>query len=297
MRPEFELHQLIHFLAVAKAGNLSRAATELNLSQPALSRSIQKLELAVGLPLFERRPRGVRLTEAGTSLQIRANEIKRLVDGTISELQSKSIQGRIRLAVIPTIAPYFLPQVLKSFGKANPDIKVHVQEDTTQNILQKCRDGDIDIGLVALPIHEKRFSVEPLFEEELVLVMPRGHELERRKQLKLADLEDYPFISLDRQHCLSDNIAEFCSRKSVAPVIVERTNQIATIQELVALHHGVSILPAMAKELDKSNKRAYRSFSAEKPTRTIALLQNPNLSEHNFVDQFSDHMRRLAESL
>ncbi|MEM7782076.1 MAG: LysR family transcriptional regulator [Planctomycetota bacterium] len=292
-----DLQQLIHFLAVAKAGNFTLAGQDVGISQPALSRSIQKLEKVVGEPLFERLPRGVALTELGVFLQIRARQIVDLVDDTFAELSDASNRGRVRLAVIPTIAPYLLPSVLRKFGRQFPEIQVQVQEDTTRNILRLCRDGEIDLAIVALPITEKYLEVETLFEEELTLVLPKGHDLESKKQITLTDIQDYPFISLDQQHCLSDNIADFCQRQSIAPITIERTNQLATIQELVALDHGISIIPAMAKHLDKSKRRVYREFAGEKPMRTIALLQNPYRFEHRFVNTFKQHMREFAASI
>ncbi len=297
MRTDFDLHQLAHFLGVAKAGNFTRAAQEMGISQPALSRSIQKLENLVGEPLFERQPRGVKLTEIGSFFLIRANQIRDLVDDTFAELTEASDRGQIRLAVIPTIAPYLLPTVLRRFGRRHPEIKIQVQEDTTQNIVRLCKDGDVDLAIVALPINEKYLEVEPLFDDELILVIPKGHALENKKKIRLSDIQDFPFISLDRQHCLSDNIAEFCHRESIAPVTIERTNQLTTIQELVALQHGISIIPAMAQQLDKSKRRVYRTFAGDKPTRTIALLQNPYRYEHRFVTLFKKYMGEFALTL
>jgi LysR family hydrogen peroxide-inducible transcriptional activator len=297
MRTDFDLHQLSHFLAVAKSGNFTRAAEAAGISQPALSRSIQKLEKIVGEPLFERQPRGVKLTEIGAFFLVRANQIRDLVDDTFAELNEASNRGQVRLAVIPTIAPFLLPTVLRKFSRRHPEIKIQVQEDTTQNILRLCKDGEIDLAIVALPITEKYLEAEPLFKDELILVLPQGHALESKKRIRLSDIQEYPFITLDEQHCLSDNIAEFCKRQSFAPITIERTNQLATIQELVSLQHGISIIPAMAQRLDKSKRRVYREFAGEKPTRTIALLQNPYRYKHRFVVLFEKYMREFADGL
>ena len=295
MRDEFDFPQITHFLAVAKAGNLTQAAATLGLSQPALSRSIQKLEKTVGSPLFERQPRGVKLTEIGEFFMVRASQLRDLVDDIFAELAEASNQIQIRLAAIPTIAPYLLPTVLSQFRRRHPDIKIQVQEDTTQNIIQLCKDGDIDLALVALPIKEKYLETEKLFEEELILVFPKGHALASKKFVKLVDIQQYQFITLDKQHCLSDNIADFCNRQSISPITIERTNQLATIQELVALQHGISIIPEMAQQLDRSKKRVYRKFAGEKPIRTIAMLQNPYRYEHRFVGLFKEYMREFSD--
>ena len=297
MRSDLEFQQLSYFIEAAKEKNFTKAAEAIGISQPALSRSIQKLETSVGEPLFERQPRGLKLTETGSFFLVRAKQICDLVDDTFAELDDASSRMQIRLAVIPTIAPYLLPTLLKRFGRRHPEIKIQVQEDTTQNIIQRCKDGDIDVAVVALPIHEKYLEVETLFDDELMLVIPKGHVLEKKKSIHLNHIQEFPFISLDRQHCLSDNIAEFCNRQSVAPVTVERTNQLATIQELVALQHGISIVPAMASQLDKSKSRIYRPFAGEKPMRTIALLQSPYRYEHRFVTLFKEFVRSFAKEL
>lgn len=297
MRTNFDLYQLSHFLAVARNGNFTRAAEDVGISQPALSRSIQKLEESVGQPLFERHPRGVKLTEIGSFFVVRANQIRDLVDDTFEELNEATNRGLIRLAVIPTIAPFLLPTLLRKFGRQYPEIKIQVEEDTTQNILRLCRDGDIDLAIVALPITEKYLEVEPLFEDELILVLPKGHSLEKKKRIRLSDIQEFPFISLDQQHCLSDNIAEFCQRQSFAPVTIERTNQLATIQELVSLQHGISIIPAMARRLDKSKQRVYRTFAGERPKRVIALLKNPYRYKNRFVVQFEEYIREFAKEM
>ena len=150
---------------------------------------------------------------------------------------------------------------------------------------------------MALPITEKYLEVEPLFDDELILVFPKGHALGEKPRIRLKDIQEFPFISLDHQHCLSDNIAEFCQRQSIAPITIERTSQLATIQELVALDHGISIIPAMARQLDKSKKRIYRRFTGEIPNRTIALLQNPYRYEHRFVAMFKKYMRDYSKEL
>ncbi len=294
MKAELEIQQLTHFMAVARANNFTRAAEELGVSQSSLSRSIQKLETQIGQPLFDRKPREVTLTDPGELLAGRATQILALVEDTFAELSETGASGRVRLAVIPTIAPFLLPSVLSEFARACPNVSVVVQEDTTQNILKLCSRGEVDIALLALPISARYLDVEPLFEEELVLVLPNGHQLEKKKSIRLADVQEFPFIMLDQAHCLSDNIASFCRRESVQPVSIERTSQLATVQELVSLRHGISMVPKMAQRLDQSDRRTYRSFSGTKPTRTIAMLSNPYRYQSRWVKQLMDHLRKLT---
>ncbi|MFT7632594.1 MAG: LysR family hydrogen peroxide-inducible transcriptional activator [Mariniblastus sp.] len=296
LKSELEFQQLIHFMAVANAKNFTRAAEEVGTSQSSLSRSIQKLETKIGEPLFERRPREVVLTDLGKLLEGRAEQILAMVDDTFRELTDSGKSGRVRLGVIPTIAPFLLPTVLSDFSHAFPNVSTIVQEDTTQNIIKLCNRGEIDLAILALPVTAKYLDVEPLFEEELVLVLPNGHRLEKKKSIKLEDVREFPFVMLDQAHCLSDNIASFCRRESLEPVSIERTSQLATVQELVSLSHGISMVPKMAQVLDQSDRRVYRSFAGEKPMRTIAVMTNPYRYQSKWVLEFLKHLRGLEEA-
>jgi LysR family hydrogen peroxide-inducible transcriptional activator len=291
MRNELNLHLLEQFVALARTKNFTRAAEELNLSQSALSRAIQKLEEQLGQPLFERKPREVVLTDHGELLLERSQHILKLMEDTFAELSEAGRRGRIRLGAIPTIAPYFLPGLLSGFAKEHPEISVIVQEDTTENLIKRCSHGEIDLAILALPIIAKYLEVEPLFDEELLLVLPVGHPLAASKAVAIDAVDGYPFVMLSEAHCLSDNIATFCRRKSVQPVTVERTSQLTTVQELVTLNHGVSIVPEMARKTDTSDRRIYRSFSGEKPVRTVAMMWNSYRFQSKAVKTLMEGLR------
>ncbi len=291
MRIHFEFQQLEQFVAVARAKNFTRAADELNLSQSALSRSIQKLEEQLGQPLFERKPREVVLTDLGELLLERSKEILKLVEDTFSALSEASLHGRIRLGAIPTIAPYFLPGLLRSFAERHPDVSIVVQEDTTANLVQRCSHGEIDLAILALPVIAKHLETEALFDEELLLVVPAGHPLESSDEITPGTVEGFPFVMLNEAHCLSENIASYCRRQSVQPVIVERISQLTTVQELVALGHGISIVPAMAQRLDGSDRRVYRSFGGDRPTRTVTMVWNPYRYQSKWIKALREHLR------
>ncbi|MCB1207212.1 MAG: LysR family transcriptional regulator [Verrucomicrobiae bacterium] len=290
-----EFQQLEQFVALARTRNFTRAAAELNLSQSALSRAIQKLEDQVGQPLFERKPREVVLTDLGGLLLDRAKEILKLVEDTFSLLSEAGRHGRIRLGAIPTIAPYFLPGLLRSFAEEQPDISVVVMEDTTENLIRRCSHGEIDLAILALPLIAKYLQIESLFDEELLLVVPSGHPLASGKPITAEAVEAYPFVMLNEAHCLSDNIASYCRQQSVQPVTVERISQLATVQELVALDHGVSIIPEMARRVDVDDRRIYLSFPGEKPMRTVAMMWNPYRYQSKWVKVLMEHLRGEAE--
>lgn len=287
-----DLDQLRYFLRVAERQSFTRAAEDLRISQPALSRSIQKLEDELRQPVFERRSRSVALTDAGMLLQARAQQVLTILEDTRAEITDDGQSGRVRVGAIPTIAPFFLPDVLRRFSREFPRASLIVQEHTTDALLKALTQGELDLAILALPVPARYLDVEELFEEELLLVLPPDHALVHQEKIRLSDVEPYPFVLLDEAHCLSDTIVSFCRQRSFQPVAVERTSQLAMVQELVALSHGVSLIPAMARRLDLSDRRVYRSLTGRKPTRTVAVAWNPYRFQSRLLKAFREHLHR-----
>jgi LysR family hydrogen peroxide-inducible transcriptional activator len=291
---EMELSQLRYFLKVAERQNFTRASEDLGITQPALSRSVAKLEEELGQPIFERQTRHVSLTDAGRVLQPRAEQILALVDDALAELTDNGETGCVRVGAIPTIAPFLLPTVLRRFRDQCPLAKVKAFEETTDRLLHRCSQGEVDVALLAAPISTQFLETEPLFDEELLLVMPAGHGLSGKKKITISDLRDHPFVLLDETHCLSGAVVSFCHQRSFQPITVEHTSQLATVEELVALGHGVSLIPQMARRLDTSNRRIYRSLTNPAPTRSIVLVWNPYRFQSRLVERFKECVREIS---
>lgn len=290
-----ELEQLRHFIKVADLGSFTRAAEDVRLSQPALSRSVARLESELGQPLFDRQTRKIALTDAGAMVLERARAVLAMVEDLKTQIRDDGQTGRIRLGAIPTIAPYFLPQLLKSFAKDFPQAQVIVQEDTTANLLTKLSEAEIDLAILARPLETKYVEIEDLFAEELFVVLSAENPLSRKKSLQLCDLESEPFVLLAEAHCLTNNILSLCRQKAIHPVSIERTSQLMSVQELVALNHGVSLIPAMARAVDVSDRRVYRSLGDPKPTRQIVMVWNPFRFQSKLVEAFKVNLRNIAE--
>jgi len=292
MRNDLNIQLLEQFVVLARTKNFTRAAEELHLSQSSLSRSMQRLEEQFGVAVLERKPREVVLTDAGELLLERAKSILNSVEDLFCEISQMGRKNRVRLGVIPTIAPFYLPHFLGEFCQRHPDIAVIVQEDTTENLIKRCDHGEIDVVILALPVESRHLRVESLFDEELLLVLPTNHLLAQQQKISLADVADYPFVMLNEAHCLTDHIASFCRRKSVQPVTIERTSQLTTVQELVALGHGISVVPAMARRIDLSDRRLYRSFEGDAPQRTVAMMWNDHRSQAEHVKILQAALRK-----
>ncbi len=269
-----EMHQLRYAVAVARAGNFSRAADQCHVSQPSLSQQIQKLEEELGERLFDRTKREARLTPHGESFLPRALRILEEVDGARRDATDarQLLRGTLSIGVLPTIAPFLLPDILVGFTAKFPGVEVVAQEDTTAHLLKLVVGCEIDFALASQPIADSRLEVRELFTEELLLALPPGHPLARKRVISAADLEQQPFIVLKEGHCLGDQVLRFCDRRDLRPNITFRSAQLETIQALVSAGLGLSLIPAMAAAHKRSRQSEYRSLLSPRPSRKIVAV-------------------------
>ena len=287
-----EMHQLRYFAKVAELGNVTRAAEACFVSQPSLSQQIAKLERELGQPLFERLGRGVRLTEAGRLFKRYSDQILSLTEDARTRVADDPDSGRIILAAIPTIAPYYLPGALTRFAKECPKARLEIVEETTANILRLLGDGDIDLAILALPIQAEHVHTKALFTEELLAVLPTGHPLASKPKVGLKDLVTEPFVVLNEAHCLTGTTMSFCARHSASPLVTAKSHQLLTVLELVRLGQGVSLIPKMAVPKGKDEGREYRSLAGDKPTRTVALAWNRMRYQTQLFKRFVEFLSR-----
>ncbi|HVJ85023.1 MAG TPA: LysR family transcriptional regulator [Caulifigura sp.] len=290
-----DLGELRAVLKIAELGSFTQAARSLGVTQPAISQQVARLEAELGKPLFDRQGRRIALTEAGEKLCRHAGQIVALADDARRIVTDDDDSGTVIVAAIPTIAPYLLPTVLSDFREAHPRAQLEVHEEVTASLLQRCANGEIDVGLLALPAERRYLHFEKLYDEELLLVLPADHPLAKKGKVRLEDLHEEPFVLLDEAHCLSGDIRSFCLRKRFQPVSTGRTTQLATVQELVALGHGVSLIPAMAARRDTDRRRVYRSLDGTKPKRTIAMCWNPDRYQSRLAQALLTQLRTLRE--
>jgi LysR family hydrogen peroxide-inducible transcriptional activator len=245
-----EVHQLRYFRAVAHEGSFTRAAQRQHVAQPSLSQQVRKLEDELGARLFDRLGRAVRLTIFGETFLPRAEAILREMDDAKHEIEEMSgaERGRLVIGSIPTIAPYFLPHCLASFGARFPQIRVNVVEELTSEILDGLQHGIIDLGLVALPVPAGPYSSHELLREPFYLVVPESHRLASKKSAYLKQLENEPFLLLKEGHCFRQNTLTACARAKLQPNVMFESGQFSTLLAMVASGAGVSIVPKMAVE-------------------------------------------------
>jgi LysR family hydrogen peroxide-inducible transcriptional activator len=287
-----ELHQLRYFCAIADSGSFSRAAQQTHVSQPSLSQQIRKLEDELGARLFDRLGRTVRLTELGRGFLPRARAILRDLEAARSDVVERkaSISGAVSVGVIPTIAPYFLPPVLATFSRKFPQARVTVTEEITPLLLERLRGGNIDVAIVALPLHVKghEFETVPLFNEKLYAVLPKRHALADRHALSLKELQSEPFLLLRDGHCFRETAVAACKRARVSPQIIFESGQFSSILSMVTAGLGVSIVPAMA--LEKRPRCRFVPLADERAARTIGAVTLKGSSLTRIIEAFLAHL-------
>ncbi len=269
-----EMHQLRYVVAVARTGNFSRAAEQCHVAQPSLSQQIQKLEDELGERLFDRLKREAKLTTHGEAFLRRAVKILEEVDAAKREASDAQelARGTVTVGVLPTIAPYLLPDVLVAFIEKFPGVEIVVQEDTTARLLKLAHAYEIDFALASHPIQDERLEMRELFVEELRLALPPGHPLTRKRKVTTADLDGERLIVMKEGHCLGDQVLGFCDRREWKPTISFRSAQLETIQALVCSGLGLSLIPAMAARSDREDLPAYRSLHTPRPERKVIAL-------------------------
>jgi LysR family hydrogen peroxide-inducible transcriptional activator len=272
------LKQLRYLVAVADTLHFGKAADAANISQPSLSAQIQQLEEALGAQLVERTKRRVLLTPAGTEVTARARRILAEVRDLSDSVQGKAapLAGDLRLGVIPTVGPYLLPRVLPSLRRTYPDLRLYLREDQTERLAERLKSGDLDALLLAMPVNEPSFEVEPLFDESFVVALPAGHPLAARNQVTESDLGGEHVLLLEEGHCFREQALAVCNNTRLRDRERESfaATSLDTLREMVASRIGITLLPALSVTgaSAPSGSIEIRPFAPPCPSRRIALV-------------------------
>lgn len=292
----FTIKQLRYFEALALHRHFGRAAEASAISQPALSVQIKELEATLGTQLFERTARQVRLTAFGEAFAGRVREILRSVDDLddFARAAKGQLTGRFRIGIIPTIAPYLLPQLISSLGKSHPALDLHVRETLTPRLVQELLQGQLDAAIVALPISEPAFAETPLFSENFVLVRP---ETEAGKPVpKGEDLRDMRLLLLEEGHCFRDQTLAFCNATSAVPRDGLDGSSLSTLVQMVGSGIGVTMIPEMAVDVETRSARVCCTpLDDPQPGRTIGMIWRKSSPLTDAFSEISSVVRDAAQ--
>ena len=267
------LKQLRYFEALAAHSHFGRAADASAISQPALSMQIKELEESLGISLFERGARQVRLTGFGEEFALRAREILRSVDelGDLARASRDRLAGRLRIGVIPTVAPYLLPAIVGELAQLHDGLDIRVRETLTAKLIEELSEGRLDTAIVALPVSEPSFTEVALFSEDFVLVRPgedAGKPVPDREMLREMRL-----LLLEEGHCFRDQALSFCNMQSVRPRELLDGSSLSTLVQMVGAGIGVTLIPEMAVAVEtRSASVSLTRFGDPTPSRTIGMI-------------------------
>jgi DNA-binding transcriptional LysR family regulator len=241
-----EWQQLEYFRVVAQVQHFTRAAERLAISQPALSRSIANLEAELGVPLFERKGRTVKLNRFGESFLRHVVKALREIEEGKRELADAlhPEHGMVILAFLPTLGTHLVPQLLREFQQEHPRTKFKLFQHGSSVILHKLEDGDVDICLsLAPPADNRDIEWRHLLSEELFVIVPSGHRLASRDSVRLAELAGESFVLLKHGHGLRSVVESLCKQAGFDPDVTFEGDEVTTVVGLVAAGLGISVIP------------------------------------------------------
>lgn len=294
------LRQLEGLVAIAEHGSFRRAATALGISQPALSAQIQQVEALLSVQVFERDRRAVLVTPAGEEVISRARLALAAIDevAAAARRRAEPLVGPLRLGVIPTVAPYWLPALLPAVRAKYPRLELVLREDQTVRLLGQLAAGQLDLALLALPVPGD-YTTAPIARETFVFAALRTSALlKKRGRLTEADLDGERVLLLEDGHCLRDQALAVCERGGAVESMEVRATSLPTLEQMVAGGLGVTLLPeaAAAALVPTRGPVATAPFAAPAPGRTLGLAWRTSSARLREFRLLADVMRDAGET-
>lgn len=276
------LTELRYVVAVARERHFGRAAETSFVSQPTLSVAIKKLEDELGVTLFERSAGEVVPTLIGARIVEQAQRVLEQA-GAIKEIAKSGkdpLKGPLKLGAIYTIAPYLLPQLVRQLHRRAPQMPLLLQENYTDRLRELLKQGDIDCAVLALPFEEPGFAIEPVYDENFVVAVPRDHAWAKRKSVAAHELKREHMVLLGPGHCFRDHVLEVCpdaGRYAADAEGIQKTfegSSLETIRQMVASGVGITVLPASSVPAKQARDSllVYLPFARPAPERRVALV-------------------------
>jgi LysR family transcriptional regulator, hydrogen peroxide-inducible genes activator len=296
---DIKLKDLRYLVALADTRHFGRAAEKCFVSQPTLSAQLKKLEDYLGVQLIERQPKNVSLTEAGEQIVSRARRMLEASEEvvTLARAHRDPLAGRLRMALLPTIGPYLLPRVSQPIRKGLPRLELRLYEYQTEQILERLESGDIDLGVLALPIAADGFETRELFTEPFVVAMPDQHRLSKRDHVKIDDLNGETLLLLEDGHCLRDQALEVCSRVDLHEKQDFRATSLETLRQMVATGAGITLLPELASSGAYGNAKGVtiRPFARPAPSRQVGGVWRKTSARRVAIDALCEIIHEHAQ--
>lgn len=292
------LRDLRYLVALDETRHFRKAAERCFVTQPTLSTQLRKLEEELGIQLVERESGGVRMTRAGTEVVARARRVLQEADGIVAfaREQRDPMTGSLQIGLIPTVAPYLLPYIVEPLHEAFPKLELLLVEAQTERLLEKLAAGELDAGILALPVDDEAVHTRALYDEAFFVALPRGHHLAQKKLLRVADLQDEPMLLLEDGHCLRDQALEVCALAEIHERTDFRATSLETLRQMVAAGVGITLLPELAAPRPVAGQQAaleIRAFAPPAPSRTIGVVWRKSSARIETIERIGDLVEEL----
>ena len=270
--------QLEYIVAVDTYRHFAAAAGHCFVTQPTLSMQVQKLEEELGLKIFDRSKQPVIPTEAGREVIEQARKIlaEKQVIGELIQARKGVLTGELRIGIIPTLAPYLLPLFVQTFSEKYPQIKLIVNELTTELVVSRLREGRIDVGILVTPLQENGIREQVLFYEELLVYVSRKNAAWKKTYMLAQDIDPSKLWLLEEGHCFRSQIVRLCELRKASKEgshFDYEAGSLETLRRMVELNDGITILPELAAlDLPAKQKQLIRHFKRPAPMREVSLV-------------------------
>lgn len=289
------LVQLEYIVAVDTYRSFIGAAEKCFVTQPTLSMQIQKLEEQLNVKIFDRSKQPVVPTEIGSQLIEQArivlqesHKIKEIISS-----QQQDIVGELKVGIIPTVAPYLLPQVIAAMMAKYPDLKLLIWEYTTEDIIHHLKTGVLDCGILATPLADNSINEIPMYYENFVTYISKNSKLFKKKNIDANDLEDENIWLLNEGHCMRSQVLNICrsTKDSRIQGLTYNTGSVETLIRMVDMNNGATLLPELAlAELSPKQLSKVRSFKSPEPVREISLVTHKNYIKKRMLNALREEI-------
>lgn len=261
--------QLRYFLVAAKHEHLGRAAEELGMSQPALSRSILRLEEDLGVPLFDRAGRGVRLNPSGRILLRRVERAFAELEDAQRELTERAATKiqTVSIGFLATLGVHFVPNLIRTFCERDPNVTFQLLQGPHPQLREQLLGGTIDLCISSPRFADSNIEWRPLYDEELRVLVPADHRLAGRGEIDLSELADEPWVAMKEGYGLRQALEDLCKQVGFKPILTFQGEEVATLRGLVGAGLGVTIAPkstggieGLCVSLKIKNPNAFRTI-------------------------------------
>ncbi len=290
------LQQLEYILAINNERHFARAAEKCFVTQATLSMMVRKLEEELGVKIFDRSRQPVVPTETGVAILEQALQVlqgTKMIKEIISDRKG-TIEGELRIGVIPTIAPYLLPLFLNRLLKKYPKVKIHISERTTDEIIARLKDQRLDVGILATPLNDSGLLETPLFYEQFVVYAAEASDTLKKKYVLAEEIDPSNLWLLEEGHCLRSQVVNLCGLKSKEKELHQLDFEAGSIETLIKIvegNQGITILPELAlDDMPARQLRKIRYFKAPAPVREVSVVTYRYFMKKKLVDILSQEI-------